>query len=81
MGGLGNGDFSSITHWQLLAENLSLRDSGWACTVEGKEQPCSVEEKERGIREMTKMRPFQEAQRPKLHDPSVQKLRLESRCV
>lgn len=81
MGGLGNGDFSSIAHWQLLAENLSLRDSGWACTMEGKEQACSVEEKERGIREMIKVRPLQEAQRPKFHDPSVQKLGLQPRCV
>lgn len=34
MSGLGNRDFSSITHWQFLAENLPLRDSSWACDVD-----------------------------------------------
>lgn len=37
MSGLENRDFSSITHWQFLAENLPLRDSGWGCDVDEKE--------------------------------------------
>lgn len=37
MSGLGNRDFPSITHWQFLAENLPLRDSGWGCDVDEKE--------------------------------------------
>ena len=67
---LGNRHVSSIAHWQVLAENLPLRDFGWVC---------GVEEKERN--QMIKMRPLHEAQNPKLHDSSMKKLGLEPKSV